>query len=387
MKNLTTLLFCLFTIQAFGQAPLTSIPFERYGDHLFIKVSVDDSEPLDFIFDSGDGITVIDRDVAEKLHLVKKEIVLNEESVYGAIIKHNKIEIDGFLIEKNIKVYATDLDHLEISLGREFDGIIGYDLLRHHSIRIDYDNHKFEIYDLGVHPKKGEAIPFKLVNSIPTIDGSVVLNNDEPHPGSFFVMTGAGTTLDFNSPYSAKYDVIHKTGEHFSYFVKSVSKNETKHYEGHVKSFTFGNHTLKDLPVGISMATSGMQAHKHVAGIIGNEILSKFNIIFDLPSKTLYLEKNKSFDDPLIINCSGMDMQLSEDKQKVLIHQVYENSPAAKAGIKVNAELISINEKKASEIDMQDIVQMLRKDGSIVELVIKQDGTEKSVSFELKKLS
>jgi C-terminal processing protease CtpA/Prc len=134
------------------------------------------------------------------------------------------------------------------------------------------------------------------------------------------------------------------------------------------------------------MATTGMQAHKHVAGIIGNEILSKFNIIFDLPTKMMYLEKNKSYDDPLIINCSGMDVQLSEDKQKVLIHQVYENSPASKAGIKVNAELISINGESASEHDMQDIIQMLRKEGSIVELVVKQDGTEKSVSFELKAL-
>ncbi|MFY0650439.1 MAG: PDZ domain-containing protein [Cyclobacteriaceae bacterium] len=386
MKKLILPFICLFSFTALCQAPLTTIPFERYGDHLFIKVSVDDSEPLDFIFDSGDGITVIDRDVAENLHLVKKEVVLNEESIYGAIIKHNTIEIDGFLIEKNIKVYATDLDHLEISLGREFDGIIGYDLLRHHSVRIDYDNHKFEIYDLGVHPKKGTPVPFKLVNSIPTVEGSVVLNNDEPHDGSFFVMTGAGTTLDFNSPYAVKYDVIHKTGKHFSYFVKNVSKKETKHYEGHVKSFTFGNQTLTDLPIGISLATSGMQAHKHVAGIIGNEILSKFNIIIDLPSKTLYLEKNKSFDEELVINCSGIDVQLSEDKKKVLIHQVYENSPASEAGIKVNAELLSINGKSTKDLKMQDVIKMFKKEGETVELLINQDGAEKKVTLKLRSL-
>lgn len=386
MKNLASIFLVFFAIQSFAQTPLTTIPFERYGDHLFIKVSVDNSEPLDFIFDSGDGLTVIDQNVADKLKLVKQKVVINEDSKYGTIIKHNTIEIDGFLIEKNIKVYATDLDHLEISLGREFDGIVGYDLLRHHSVRIDYDNHKFEIYDLGDHPKKGDPIPFKLVNSIPTIQGSVVLNNGEPHDGTFFVMTGAGTTMDFNSPYSTKYDVIHKTGEHFSYLVKSVSETETLHYEGHVKSFTFGNQTLKDLPVGISLATSGVQAHKHVAGIIGNEILSKYNIIFDLPSKVMYLEKNQSYDEPLIINCSGIDIQLSPDKQKVLIHQVFENSPAAAAGIKVNSELISINGKSAKEVDMQDIVKMLKEDGKTVNLKVKQDGAEKSVSLALKSL-
>jgi C-terminal processing protease CtpA/Prc len=129
-----------------------------------------------------------------------------------------------------------------------------------------------------------------------------------------------------------------------------------------------------------------MQAHKYVAGIIGNEILSKFNIIFDLPSKMIYLEKNKSFDEPLVINCCGIDIQLSENKQKVLIHQVYENSPASKAGIEVNSELLSINRKIVKEVNMQDIIQMLKKEGSIVNLLVKQNEVEKSISIELKSL-
>ena len=334
MKKLSFLLLSLFAINALAQTPLVTIPFERYGDHLFIKVSVDDSEPLDFIFDSGDGITVIDEEIADQLELVKHKVILNEGTVYGALIKHNKIEVGGFLIEKNIKVYSTDLDHLEISLGRDFDGILGYDILKHHSIRIDYDNHNFEIYKLGDHPKRGEAIPFKLVNSIPTIDGTVVLNNGEPHDGTFFVMTGAGTTLDFNSPYAEKYDVIHKTGDHYSYLVKSISNNETLHYEGWVKSFSFGNQKLENLPIGISQATKGAQAHKTVSGIIGNEILMRYNIIIDLPSKTMYLEENSDHAEYFSINCSGIDVQLSPDKKGVLIHQVYENSPASAAGIK-----------------------------------------------------
>jgi len=386
MKKIEFLLICLFTIQASAQTPLTVIPFERYGDHLFIKVSVDDSGPLDFIFDSGDGITVIDEEIAAELELVKHKILLNEGTVYGSLIKHNKIEVGGFLIEKNIKVYSTDLDHLEISLGRDFDGILGYDLLKHHSIRIDYDNHNFEIYKLGDHPKRGDPVPFKLVNSIPTIKGSVVLNNGEPHDGTFFIMTGAGTTMDFNAPYAIEYDVIHKTGEHYSYYVKSISNIETRHYEGWVKSFSFGNQTLENIPIGISLATKGAQAHKSVSGIIGNEILMRYNIIIDLPSKIMYFEKNGSFDEPYSLNCSGIDVQLSRDKQKVMIHQVYENSPAAEAGIKINSELVSVNGKSSQEINMQEIIRLLKEDGKSVDLVVKQDGAEKSITLKLKHL-
>ncbi|MEP2025052.1 MAG: aspartyl protease family protein [Reichenbachiella sp.] len=387
MKRVILALLCLSATQIFAQTPTKSIPFELFGDHIIIQLSVDGSEPLDFIFDSGDGITVIDEEIADQLHLVKEKVVLNQGTVSGALIKHNKLEIGDYLLEKNIKVYSTDLDHLEISLGRDFDGIIGYDLLHHHAVRIDYDNMKFEIYEHGQHPKKGEPIPFKLNTAIPTIEGSVVLNNGEPHPGTFFVMTGAGTTLDFNSPYAKKYDVIHKTGDHYYYYVKSISQEETKHYEGMVKSFTFGNQKLDNLPIGISQAKTGTQANEKVSGILGNKILSRYNVIFDLPAKLIYMEKNQNFDDHFTVNCSGIDIQLSKDKKKVLIHQVFEGSVAEAVGLQVNAELISIDGKKAlSEVDFPGIQKALVQSGKTVKLVVSQNGEEKSVNLSLKAL-
>lgn len=387
MKKIAFIISFLSTSIAFAQTPTKSIPFELFGDHIIIQLSVDGSEPLDFIFDSGDGITVIDEEIADRLHLVKEKVVLNEGTVSGSLIKHNKLEIGDYLLEKNIKVYATDLDHLEISLGRDFDGIIGYDLMHHHAVRIDYDNKKFEIYEHGQHPKKGEPIPFKLNTAIPTIEGNVVLNNGEPHPGTFFVMTGAGTTLDFNSPYAKKYDVIHKTGDHYYYFVKSISQDETKHYEGKVKSFTFGKQIFQDLPIGISQAKSGTQAHEKVSGILGNKILSRYNVIFDLPAKLIYLEKNKSFDDHFTVNCSGIDIQLSPDKERVLIHQVFEGSVAEAVGVKENAELVSVDGKKVlSDIDFPGIQKALVQPGKTVKLVVYQDGAEKSVNLALQPL-
>lgn len=387
MKRIALVLACLITNLTFAQTPTKSIPFELFGDHIIIQLSVDGSEPLDFIFDSGDGITVIDEEIADELHLVKEKVVLNQGTVSGSLIKHNKLEIGDYLLEKNIKVYSTDLDHLEISLGRDFDGIIGYDLMHHHAVRIDYDNMLFEIYEHGQHPKKGSPIPFKLNTAIPTIEGSVVLNNGEPHSGTFFVMTGAGTTLDFNSPYAKKYDVIHKTGDHYYYYVKSISQEETKHYEGMVKSFTFGDQKFEDLPIGISQAKTGTQAHEKVSGILGNKILSRYNVIFDLPAKLIYMEKNKNFDDHFIVNCSGIDIQLSKDKKKVLIHQVFEGSVAEAVGVQVNAELISIDGKMAlADVDFPGIQKMLVQPNKTVRLLISQNGNEKTVNLALKPL-
>ncbi len=386
MRNFITLCLVSACLLSQAQKKITSIPFELFGDHMFIKVSVDDSEPLDFIFDTGAGLTVLDWKVAEDMELVKKEVDMNETHAKFQLIKHNSIAINNFLMEKNINVYATDVHHLETSLGREFDGILGYDLLHHHTVHIDYDKQIMDIYDHGNGPKDGDEIPFKLVTSIPTIEGKVVLNNKEPHDGLFFVMTGAGTTLDFNSPYAEKWDVIHKTGNHYSYPVKGIGDDETLHYEGHVISFEFGRQVVEDLPIGISTAKSGIQAHKKVAGIIGNRILREFNITIDVPDKKIWIKKNSHYGEKFNVNSSGMDMVMSKDMSKVIIHKVFEGSPAAMAGIKTDAELVSLNGKPATDYALPDIKTILRRSGQTADLVVNQDGQNKSVSLKLKSL-
>ena len=386
MKRLTLLLLVGLVFQLNAQKKITSIPFELYGDHMFIKVSVDKSEPLDFIFDTGSGLTVLDKNVAEQMKLVKKEAELNQSQTQFELIKHNSIEINGFPMEKNINVYAADLSHLEISLGRDFDGILGYDLLHHHTVHIDYDNLRMDIYDHGNGPKNGDAIPFTLMTSIPTIKGKVVLNNNEIHEGNFFVMTGAGTTLDLNSPAAESWDAISKTGKHYSYPMKGLGEEEALQYEGHVMSFTFGKQTVEDLPIGISTSKTGIQADKKVAGIIGNRILREFNITIDVPDKMIWIDKNSHFGEKLNINSSGIDVQMSKDMSKVLIHQVIDDSPASEAGIKENAELISLNGKSALSYALPDIKMIFRRSGETVVIRVKQDGEEKEITLKLRSL-
>lgn len=386
MKSIITalILFSVFSLQA--QRPITTISFELFGDHIIIPVSIDNSRPLDFIFDTGSGLTVIDSDVSKELNLSGKEIKLNSTKSSMELLKHNEIEINGFPIEKNIKVYATKLEHLEISLGKDIDGIIGYDIMHHHTIKINYADKTMDIYEHGEGPKTGEEIPFDLNISIPTINGKVVLNNDESHEGTFFVMTGAGTSVDFNSPYAEKYDVLNKTGKQYSYLVKGLSDNETLHYEGHVISFSFANQTINNLPIGISQATSGIQAHDHVAGIIGNKVLSMFNITIDVPKRRMYFEKNENFGEKLAVNCSGLDLQFSHGEPHLLIHRVFENSPASEAGIKVDDELIAINDKPVSGMALPDIKKMLRQEGESVNLKILQGTKIIKVDLTLRSL-
>lgn len=389
MRKLFFACALLGIIASYAQSPITTTDFELYGDHVFVKLSVDDSEPLDFIFDTGDVLTVIDMDVAEKLNLPinhKENATSAQGSISGALIKHNKIRLNDLLLEKNIKVYATDLDHLEISIGRNIDGIVGYEMLHHHVVRLDYDAMKLEVYDSGSYPKKGEELSFKFHHTVPTIDATITLNNGESLSGSYYVNTGAGTTVDFNTPFANENGIIDKTGDHYSYLVKGLGATETRHYEGRVKSFSFGSTTVENLPVGISQVTSGIQGEKKVAGIIGNKLMNRFNVLFDYKTHKIYLEKNGRFSEDYPVNCSGIDVQLSKDKSKILIHQVIEGSAAASEGISVDDELVSINGESAMSLGLPAVEKMLKQSGSSVTLTLNSGGSSKEVSLDLKSL-
>lgn len=386
MQKLTAICFLIIftTFSAFAQ--ITKIPFEMYGDHMIIKVSIDDSKPLDFIFDTGSGLTVLDIDLAQDMKLVGKSQVNQDSRTSMELIKHNKIAVNGFLMEQNIKIFATDLDRLEISLGRNLDGILGYDLMHHHTLYIDYDNLEMSIYEHGQGPTSGDMIPFYLNTGIPTIGASVILNNNEPLDGTFFVMSGAATTLDFNAPFADKHQIIDKTGKHFSYLVKDISKNETPHYEGHIQQLKFGKEIIENLPIGISQAKSGVQSHGDVSGIIGSGILRQFNVTIDVPGKRFFFTPNTAYGKAMKVNSSGIDIQLSPDKTKVMIHKVFDESPAKEAGIKENDELISINGKTMNQITFPEIKELLKDAGSEVELVIKSGDKNKNISLKLRSL-
>lgn len=306
--------------------------------------------------------------------------------ITGALIKHNRVDIDGLTMDSNIKVYATSLDHLEISIGRNVDGIIGYDILDNHGVRINYDSKQFEIYNPGESPKIGKAIGFKLHNAIPVIEATVTLNNGETLKSEYYVNTGAGTTLDFNTPYANANGIIDKTGDHYSYLVKGIEQQESKHYEGRVQTISFGDFTMNELPIGISQAQYGLQNDKKIAGIIGNRLLSRFNLSLDYKNKMIYFEPNAAFENGFTVNASGIDIQLNKDKSKVLIHQVYAGSPAEKAGIQVNDILVKVNGTAAMDMGLVEVEKILKMTGKEVELVINSGGEEKTVKITLKEL-
>ncbi len=391
MKKTLLVLVSLVVLQAQAQALQISVPFELYGEHIFIKISVNDSEPLDFLFDTGDGLTTLDIETGKSLGLTSNKKVKETSAagtVTGFLVKHNSVKLGDFSL-KNVKIYENDLNHLMMSIGRDIDGIIGYDILNHHIVKIDYDNMKFELYDKSNfnYSGSGEKIHFK--NSkygIPQIPAKVELTTGEKLEGEFLLNTGAAATVDFNTPYVNDNKLTSKIGSSYIYMVAGLGDEESEHHKGKANSLSFGSFTFSDLPVGCSHANSGLQADAKSAGIIGNTILRKFNVYFDYVHKNLILEKNKSFDAPFALNASGFSLQQDKSRTKVLVHRIYSQGFAAGAGLKVDDQILAVDGKSVNDFTLPALREYFMQSGKSVKLKVNSGGEEKEIVLTLSTL-
>jgi hypothetical protein len=162
-KTLTILLIILVLSGLFSQscvktmlvdsnreeALLTEIPLRLYGSVILMELSIDESGPLTFIFDTGAGGTIINESTAVKLGIVGNETVSRTGGTGNApVVLSDKHTLDiGELSFRDVTLGITDLEHIEKRFGISIDGVIGWEILSQYTVRIDYDAKLIGIYD------------------------------------------------------------------------------------------------------------------------------------------------------------------------------------------------------------------------------------------------
>ena len=98
--------------------PVDTIPFVLNFDHIIIQLSLNGSEPLNFLFDSGAGGTLITKDTADSLGFNassnRRNIGVSGSHRVG-VIKGVELGVGGKKIG-NVTLLSTDIPLEEITL-------------------------------------------------------------------------------------------------------------------------------------------------------------------------------------------------------------------------------------------------------------------------------
>lgn len=373
-----------------NKGPLAEVPFRLHGSMIVVELTVDGSVPLSFIFDTAAGGTVISAKTAAKLGIVGDEIVSREGATGKAQIarsKNHALNV-GNLRLGNMTLGIAELGHIERRLGMEIDGVIGWTILSRYAVRVNYDAMQVEIYDSGKSDSGlgGADYDIDVQGTVIFISVTVAVQNGESFSGKVLVDTGSGGTILFNAPFAEENSLLAKIGNYYEWESQGISTDKARACTAILESLRIGDHEFATVPASISFAKAGASSWPRIMGILGNDILKRFNMSFDLKNKKMFLQPNQLYSEAFAVNCSGVELALDDTLQKVIVDYVYEKSPADQEGLKAGDEIVRIDGKIASQLGLPQVRRILSQAGKEVEVVVDRKGERRSCLLKLRPL-
>lgn len=314
------------------KAQIAQIPFEFKGTHLFIKVQTKQSDSLRFVFDTGCTGAMIDSAVAEKAGVGKENRQTvsvagsggsqNYTMALNQSLKLKNVEI------KNIDLVMANLTSLSAVIGSRLDGIVGYEILNKYVTQMDFDHKKLLLYnDLKSVDTAGyTGIPFEFSKNImiPRFPISVTLANGETFTGKVMFDTGNAFSLIVSTPFSKYHDFNSKLGETRVTGGRGMSA-VTQDQLANIKSMSFNGFNFGPMGIRLTVNENAKPGDGYL-GILGIQVISRFNVILDYANKKIYLKPNQAFNDAFSLE--KMDGNIAEESKKFL--EKNKNKPEVK---------------------------------------------------------
>ena len=374
MKQLSHLLLLLLFPALIGSVeaarPVATLPFEMSGSYAVVKMSINGSEPLSFIFDTGVRntiITHIDDNTNVSLNPGREVPVVGLGSgldVKGLLSDGNDLKLGKLSMNNRmVMVLEEDVLHLSELNGRKINGLIGVDVLREYVVEVNYTRRKLIFYDTAsFQPPENFATRDLIIENnklylpMTLFDSSMKLRTIK-----MFIDTGAllnawFLTVNNNADESKGPKVYARIGSGFG---GDVNGYLTRIPRICLEEYCFEN-PIVAFPDSAVVAEVIKRSDRD--GTIGSELLSRFNLLFDLQRKKLHFKANSFFNAPFVYNIAGMElMQAQALFPGYEVSAVWKDSPADKAGIRVGDQLIGINTLSVFSFSLTEVRALLQK--------------------------
>jgi predicted aspartyl protease len=281
------------------------IPLEIDNNLLLLRVSVNGSKPLRFIFDTGASHSGIDAKRATELGLKTEGQATGMATggpIEGTFIRGVSFKVPGAEVSNQV-IFSMAFPTVP---GFEFDGVIGYDFINQFVIEIDYLNKFMNLYNPQTYVYRGKEKPIPLMfygGRDPFVVTKIVLEGRAPIEATLEVDTGADGTFVISGRFVEKHQLLTAIPN----TVKDRGRGaggEERRTLGQVKAAHIGRFVMKDPPLALSLHTDGSDG-KDKDGVVGGEIFRRFKLIIDYRHQRMFLEPNKSFNEPYHLETEG----------------------------------------------------------------------------------
>jgi hypothetical protein len=364
---------------------ITKFPFRLLtGGIITFKAKVSNfSDSLNFIFDTGSGGISLDSATALRLNVQTKESDRTIRGIAGIrkvrFAYNHILHLPGLDVD-SLNFHINDYDILSSVYGEKIDGIIGYSFISRYIIKVDYDSLKISVHTRGriKYPRGGWLMKPILVN-IPV--ASAAVKDVEEVDGRFYFDTGAGMCLLLSSDF-VEDSLILRSKTKWYYSQAEGLGGKTPMKQGVIRQFKLGPYKFRNIPSYIFDDEYNITSYPYLGGLIGNDLLRRFNLIINYSTKDIHMTPNSHFRDPFDYSYTGLGMYYVDGAIRVL--DVMTGSPAEKAGLKVGDILLAVQNNFGKSI--QEFKNLMQNPGERVKLLVNRDGEPLLVTMRVMNL-
>ncbi len=371
-----------------------TIPIEIHNNLIVIPVTINETNPLNFILDTGvRSIILVNRELTDTLGIE----YLRKIQLYGV---GKSTPVDAYVTGEislsmpgirssglSALVLERDFLQLEHHLGIRIHGLIGYDIFSRFVVKIDYSRKKIELYEpMGYSVDRAfESMELEIIDSKPVTRINLQLDEVNSIEATLLIDTGASHALVLDRSSSSEIGLPEKFIE--SKLGRGLT-GEIDGYLGRIHGIQLGSKWLNGVITSfpdVSYFNSDTDRGRN--GSIGGEMLKKFTVIFNFLHAQVYLKPNVTFKHPFEYNMSGLEFTAEgENLDRYVINEVRQNSSAHQVGFAAGDILVSVNNIPSKKLDLTKIYTFLNeKEGNKINLTVYRDGTYISRSFRLKR--
>lgn len=351
---------------------ITKFPFTMLsGGIVILDAQLDDySDTLHFVFDTGSGGISLDSTTVNLLGIKKEPSDKTIRGIAGIrtveFAYNHQLKLPGLVVE-HLDFHINDYELLSSVYGMKIDGIIGYSFLRRYIVRMDYDLMMMEVYTPGMYkyPKGGYLLQPNFTN-LPM--QQLEVEDARQFLSSMYLDTGAGLCLLFSQEAIEDSALLRKKRKLFPTQAEGLGGKRQMNLTV-IKSVKIGPYKFRNVPVYIFEDDYNVTNYPILTGLLGNDLMRRFNVVINYPEKVIHIKPNTHFTDEFDYSYTGLGIYQQDGL--VIVEDVMKGSPGERAGFKRGDIIIGIQNNLNGNI--QSYKSLLQSAGNTLKILVMRN--------------
>lgn len=338
------------------------------------------AHPVWMALDTGSSLTVLDSDKSKEFEFRGSG---SGNAAGGASGGSNKFDIingitiqNGSSVLHNQTIIAMPFKYVAQRVGHPTDGTLGSNVFSNYVVEVNYVENRVILTDPSAwNPAThGEALPISLEGNVPFIQASITLPDGQQIEGKFVVDSGqiiSGLLI------TEGFQKAHPEILHYKKVLRppsiSAVGGEMEYSVSRIPQLRLGSVTIDNPVTSFPQHAVGIYARPDVAGAIGADLLSRFDVSFDYRHKLIYFKPNSAFRARSDFDMSGLQLGVNPPNySEIQVTGIMDSTPASHAGLKKGDIVLAVNRSKPGELTLSEVLAILRRPNTHCKLWVKR---------------